>query len=260
MATTRTWALCWMTVAMAGGCTAGPVSTGWGTESNGGGDDGGGGNGNEASTQDSGGSRGMDTGGGTVNGDDASAGDDAADAAMQPMEASQACQYPSGPYGITMGDVLSPSLSWQGYAAGSSNVTTIKASDYYDCDGSKGINALVLDESATWCGACQQEAMDLPAQISGQWGPDGVQFVTLMIEDANSQPATTQTALDWRNQFSLTSIAVVADPNFTFAMNGTNGLPTNILVDPRTMKIVALTQGYGGADPAVDQLAKMNKK
>jgi hypothetical protein len=259
MTTRRTWALC--VIAIAIGCANGPATTGWGTENTGGGDDGGGSPEKDASQPDSGtSSRGDDAADEAATGDDGGSTADA-DAGAPMMDAMpQACPYPSGPYGTMMGQVVSPSLTWQGYAEGSSNLTTIKATDYFDCDGSKGINALVFDESATWCGACQTEAMDIPAQMAGQWGTDGVHIVTLMIEDANSQPATTQTALDWRNQFSLSSIAVVADPNFIFSMQGTNGLPTNILVDPRTMTIVALTQGYGGPDPAIDQLAQKNKK
>ncbi len=248
------------------GCTSATSSGGWGSGTQGGGSSGGGGEGDDAAPSrgggsSSGGSTRGDDAGSSGGGDDASSGsDDASDAGQQPMEASQACAYPSGPYGVQMGQVISPSLTWQGYAEGSSNVTTVSAKDYFDCDGSKGINALVFDESATWCSACQQEAMDLPAQMSGQWGTDGVHVVTLMIQDANGNPATTQTASDWRTQFGLSSIAVVADPNFTFAMNGQNGLPTNILVDPRTMQIVAISQGYGGPDPAVDSLAQKNKK
>jgi len=43
---------------------------------------------------------------------------------------------------------LSPSLSWQGYGEGPANqVTTISIQDYFDCDGSKGIHALMVETS-----------------------------------------------------------------------------------------------------------------
>lgn len=170
------------------------------------------------------------------------------------------CMYPSGPYGKTQGATIAPTLQWQGYLPGSSSIQTLKATDLFDCDGRYGINAIVFDESALWCGACQQEAQQLPGWMQSPWGPEGVKFVTLIIEDASSNPATTAAALTWRNQFNLgQTVAVVADPAFTFAHSGNNGLPTNILVDPRTMKITKIVEGYGGMDPSVSALAQKNK-
>jgi len=157
-----------------------------------------------------------------------------------------------------MGTTAAPNLTWQGYEEGSSQVSTISILDYFDCDGSKGINALLVDVSATWCGACQQEAMDLPGQVSG-WSGKGIRVLTLMIEDENMNPATTQTALDWKNAFGLTQIAVAADPNFTLSpSSGAVGLPMQVLIDPRTMQIVEVDQGYSGDYSSVEQLAQQN--
>jgi hypothetical protein len=61
--------------------------------------------------------------------------------------ASNPCTYPSGPYGVAQGQVVPPTLSWQGYAPGSNTVTTITPEDLFDCDGSKGINAVMVDTS-----------------------------------------------------------------------------------------------------------------
>ncbi len=170
------------------------------------------------------------------------------------------CVYPSGPYGKTQGSVIPQSLTWQGYAPGSSSVSTVSAADLYDCDGRNGVNAILFDESALWCGACQQEAQAMP-QFMQTWGPQGVKVVWLIIQDQAGQPANTSHALWWRNSFNLGSFAyVVADPAFTFAHSGNNGLPTNLLVDPRTMQIVKIVEGFGGMDPAVSQLALKNKK
>lgn len=168
------------------------------------------------------------------------------------------CTYPPGPYGITQGSIVSPSLTWQGYLPGGTAVATLHAADLYDCDKSKGINALLFDQSAAWCGACQQEAQDLEGQMTSAWKAEGVYVVTLLAQDASSNDATTQTASDWRSTYGLTDVAVVADPAFSLLGQG-GGLPTNVLVDPRTMKIVSTSEGYGGPDPAVDQLAQKNK-
>jgi|RhiMetdeSRZDD1v2_1073273.scaffolds.fasta_scaffold1367617_2 hypothetical protein len=57
------------------------------------------------------------------------------------------CTYPAGPYGVAQGQVVPPTLTWQGYAPGSNTVTTISIQDFFDCDGSKGINAVMVDTS-----------------------------------------------------------------------------------------------------------------
>jgi hypothetical protein len=168
------------------------------------------------------------------------------------------CTYPPGPYGTTAGAIVDPTLTWQGYLPGSSAVATLRASDLFDCDGSKGINALVFDDSAAWCGSCQQEAQDLEGQMTSTWLAQGVSFVTLLGQDESENPATTATASTWQSTYGLAHVAVVADPNMTF-VQPSGGLPTNVLVDPRTMTIVSNTEGYGGPDPAVSQLAQKNK-
>lgn len=57
------------------------------------------------------------------------------------------CEYPAGPYGVAQGATVPPSLSWQGYAPGSSTPSTISIQDLFDCDGSRGIDAIIIDTS-----------------------------------------------------------------------------------------------------------------
>jgi thiol-disulfide isomerase/thioredoxin len=144
---------------------------------------------------------------------------------------------------------------------GSSSIQTLTAADLYDCDGRFGINAILFDMSALWCGPCQQEAQQVPTWMQ-TWGPIGVVFVNLIVEDLQHMPATSANALTWRNQFNLGPVGdVVADPKFSLAHGGTIGLPTNVLVDPRTMKVTKVVEGYSGQqDPAVTALANKNKK
>ena len=58
-----------------------------------------------------------------------------------------ACEWPAGPYGVDEGDILPPSLAWQGYAEGSDQPGTISIQDYFDCDGSRGIDAVMIETS-----------------------------------------------------------------------------------------------------------------
>jgi hypothetical protein len=181
----------------------------------------------------------------------------AEDVASTASAVTTACTYPAGPYGTAVGDVLPKTLSWKGFAAGATATTSIGAADLFDCDGSKGVNAVVLDVSASWCPSCQEEAPSVETQIEGAWGADGVRILTLLVEDENRGPASTQTARDWIDAFGLAKLEVVADPGDTFSVHA---LPTNILVDPRTMKIVSIQEGYDDTDQSPDTLAKSNAK
>jgi hypothetical protein len=57
------------------------------------------------------------------------------------------CEYPPPPYGVAQGQVVPPTLSWQGYAPGNGSVTTVSIQDFFDCDGTKGIRAVMVDTS-----------------------------------------------------------------------------------------------------------------
>lgn len=173
------------------------------------------------------------------------------------------CDYPTMGISNKPGGVL-PNHSWQGFV--NENVdaaapTEITMADYLDCDGSKGINALLIDVSATWCGTCQEEAKTLTSKMNNQWGELGIRVVTLMIEDAASKPATLATALQWKNQYKLMSTTVAADPEFFFsqlAEGGTIGLPFLVVVDPRTMTLIETQQGYPFDETKLVGIAKQN--
>jgi hypothetical protein len=141
--------------------------------------------------------------------------------------------------------VVDPTLSWQGYVDDGTTSTTVAVTDYYDCDGSKGIDAVLLDESAQWCSDCAQEEATIAPDVTSTWKNQGIAVLTLLAQDTNEDPASLGTALSWRNEYSLTTSAVCADPKWTTKLWGGatgegNGFPTNVVIDPRTMKIVAI--------------------
>lgn len=185
------------------------------------------------------------------------------------------CPYPAGPYGSAVTDVLNPALSWAVYAPGATSPSTLKVTDLYDCDGSKGINALVFETAAQWCPVCQYESQSIPGWMSstapnaGDFAALGVQWVTLVVQDNDDHPATITTAEQWRNEFGLTSIYVAADPTASFT---THTIPYNVLVNPRTMTVMVDldNDSYDAAvpgdaatlmepDPAIAAMAKQNQ-
>ncbi len=170
------------------------------------------------------------------------------------------CPYPAGPYGTAVGKVLDPNLSWQGFVDGATTASTISIKDYFDCDGKRGINAVLLSESAVWCGACQTEASELNAQMSGGWEKKGIEVLMLIIQDKTGAPAQLKHAEAWKNTFKAQKWSCAADPSFTFKGPGSNGLPLGIVVDPRTMKVVARDEGYDPDGTALIQVATKNAK
>lgn len=171
------------------------------------------------------------------------------------------CPYPMGSWTHDVGGTLAQGLQWQGMLENSDAQTTIKPESYLDCDGTKKVNAILIDTSATWCGACQQEAQELPGKMTTSWNAKGIKVLTLMIEGpTNGVKATYQDAVNWKTQFMLSSIAVGVDPGFSFAPSGGGsiGLPLQVVVDPRTMKVVDVQQGFSGDYSILENLATTN--
>jgi peroxiredoxin len=153
-----------------------------------------------------------------------------------------------------MNSTLPQSLSWQGFREGSSTSATVSIQDYYDCDGSKGIHAVMLITGQPNCGACKSEAATLEAKM-GAWAGMGIKVVTLMI-------GSVSTAQTWKSKYGLNKSAVLADKMPpALAYSSTIGTPMHHIVDPRTMKVIHTQMGAGGsAFSKLEQLATANKK
>ena len=169
------------------------------------------------------------------------------------------CDYPTYGYGRGPGEIVDIELGWQGFVDQSTTESTIYASDLLDCDGSKGINAILVLEAGTWCETCQHDASMLDDELSSTWASLGIRVVTLMVQDASTNPATTDTALAWKNTYHLDSSIVAADPMFSFSPGGTVGLPYALVIDPRTMRIMVTRQGLPTPTDEVVALAKKNQ-
>ncbi len=172
------------------------------------------------------------------------------------------CEYPTTGFSSKPGGVM-PNHTWQGFVNESMEATDVSMADYLDCDGSKGVNGLLIDVSATWCGSCQEEAKLLTNKMKTQWDALGIRVLTLMIADITpEEPATLDTALDWKTKYKLTSTTVAADPGFFFMplANGDGvGLPFLIVVDPRTMTLIETQEGYPFDETKLVDLAKKNQ-
>jgi hypothetical protein len=204
----------------------------------------------------------------SASGDDASSPAAADDGGPSPPSADAGepppkCQYPQGPYGIHTNETVDGSFAWQGFVDGAATATEVAMKDFYDCDGSRGINAVLIDTSAVWCGNCQIESSQLQSTMNGTWAGLGVKVLVLMWQNASSGPPSLGDARMWMQTYGLgAGISVVVDDRFTFAdPNSMVGLPRNILLDPRTMKIVTEADGQGGnVDQVTAEFAQNNRK
>jgi hypothetical protein len=165
--------------------------------------------------------------------------------------------------------VLDPSFTWQTYYPGSNTPQALTPRDLFDCDGSKHINAIVVEEAATWCGPCQDIATATPAKFSGAWNGLGVAYVTILgdgnLSGNENVAPTTADAQWWRDQFGIGMTYVGVDPAESQGQKPPiestfGGYPSLVIVDPRTMTVVENGSGNDpGYDTAVTTLATKNR-
>jgi len=135
------------------------------------------------------------------------------------------------------GTKLDGNLSWEGFVDGSDTASTIRLSDFHDPDGSKGIHALLLTQESLTCAFSYDAAEEIQKRAPA-WSKDGIEVLQLVVYDDKDEPATVEVARKWKDHFEATW-NVAADPEFTFHEIGHNPLPIQIVVDPRTLTVVA---------------------
>ena len=86
----------------------------------------------------------------------------------------------------------------------------------------------------------------------------GIRWVTLMVDDPDEGPPTIAGAQTWQSTFGLDSVDVCPDPTFSMVTGTTVGTPQMTIVDPRTMKVIDLQQGYSGNYSKLTNLASSN--
>lgn len=159
--------------------------------------------------------------------------------------------YPTDGVGQETGDVVE-NKCFVGYRApdrvapSEPHRETIAFSDYYDPAGTKGVSLLLLNTAAIWCSACVAEHGDLPARAT-ELGPQGLVIVSGLFEDGQKRPASIEDVERWIANFH-TNFPMVADPYLYLGPYASTDLaPLNMVVDPRTMKILRKYVGDQGA-------------
>lgn len=170
--------------------------------------------------------------------------------------------YPAGPYAenfkTDVGKVI-PNLTFaQGWmdpiASGfdTAALAQISFSDFYDPDGTKGNEILLINTAAIWCGACKGEHGGTPKSPSlsthyTELSPQGFVILSLLFEDNQSNPATPSQLAVWADTYG-TNFPFALDPEYQMEVFGSPkaSAPLNLAVDLRNMQLLA---GWVGDHP-----------
>lgn len=169
------------------------------------------------------------------------------------LEQSSGCgaaAYPSEGVGTEEGDVVENEC-FVGYRAPqrvapiARHRETIAFSDYYDPSGTKGVNLLLVNTAAIWCSACVGEHHSLP-DYQTRLGEQGLVILSTLFEDAARNPASLEDVERWIGKFG-TNFPMVADPDQELGAYASTALaPLNMVVDPRSMRILKKYVGDQG--------------
>jgi len=172
--------------------------------------------------------------------------------------------YPAGPYaqdivsdvGLPIEDVHFAKGWLNAKADGQdpAKLAPFALSDFFDPDGTKGNELLLLNTAAVWCSACKNEHNGTSSSPSlsdhfAELGPRGLVIVSTLFQDAASNPATEQNLVAWATAFD-TDFPFALDPEYQLGGRYVDSAtaPLNLVVDARTMKLL---HGWTGDQSAV---------
>jgi hypothetical protein len=174
-------------------------------------------------------------------------------------------EYPTGPYGVTVGTIIE-NFAFDGYVDASANVgeahrTTFTLGDFYNPDGdaqhgagspfptgSAKPRALMINVSAGWCGPCRAEAKYVLPGEYRDYHPQGMELLMVLADSGeHGVPAGFDDLEVWCRTNGVFYPAVI-DPTAQLAGSfDDNQYPVNFIIDTSTMEIVDVTPGAPGA-------------
>lgn len=144
--------------------------------------------------------------------------------------------YPPCPYGINEGQAME-NATFVGRRGGLDTPREDIDLASYHAMRAAGGRYLVLNVAAFWCSPCKEEAREMQAHIVPAYGPRGVAFLSVVLQDEARQPATDEKVDTWIKAFRLT-FPVVRDPeSYVTRFFDPASMPLNMIIDLETMKI-----------------------
>ena len=185
--------------------------------------------------------------------------------AAAPDAGSVSCDWPTENLGVAAGQHVPSNLAWQGLGPGEDQERNISIEEFFDCDGSRGVHAVLLVTSQYGCSRCNSQASGL-TQMLASWAEEGlnIQVLTLKIEDSNgSKPASMEGVNHWRDAYGLSTSFVAFDNGYTMIpREGGGGVsfgtPLNSVIDPRTMEVVEVIQTFDRSYASLLEVARRN--
>jgi hypothetical protein len=171
------------------------------------------------------------------------------------------CTWPTSNLGNEIGQSLPSHLAWQGLGPGESQERRIGIDEFFDCDGERGIHAVLIITSQYGCSRCTSQADGLTEMLAS-WRSEGLNILvlTLKLEDPGDQnPASMAAVNHWRDAYGLNTSYVGYDNGYAMVPRsggGSFGTPLNSIVDPRNMEVIEVIQGYDRSYSALLTLAR----
>jgi hypothetical protein len=158
--------------------------------------------------------------------------------------------YPEGPFGTGVGDIVA-NLRFDGWldpAAATFDaaaITPIELGSYYDPQGSKGVELVVVNACTVWCVPCK-EVRHLPAQAA-EFGTS-VAVVATLSQDADFMPISTGAMAIWATANDITFPLGADADNKLGAFAVVEAVPNYIVIDARDMRLLGV---FEAADPGL---------
>jgi hypothetical protein len=167
--------------------------------------------------------------------------------------------YPSGPYGVVVGQVIDNlQLVGQHDTNGDGVVNSLDAiapiclSDYFQ---NKQIKVLAVLVAAEWCSPCQQEQPELVQSWNNYKTTNaGVAYLEAIIQDKNGNPADITTVDRWSTKFMI-PFDMAADPTVALGpYYNIAAFPMQMVIRTSDMTIQWQNNGYspGALESAVN--------
>jgi len=80
---------------------------------------------------------------------------------------------------------------------------------------------------------------------------------TAVVDPDDDSPSVSDAAT-WQNMYQLYGAGVFPDPTFSMVPGSSVGTPQETIVDPRTMKVISIQEGFTGYYTALEKLASDN--
>jgi len=151
-----------------------------------------------------------------------------------------------------VGQVLQPSLNWEGVVEQGKSPASVSIEDYFDCDGSKGTHALLFVTDLIVGGTGQLEPFQVETLMVA-WEPLGIRAAILLLDAAQVEDAQAYIAAH-----GIERVAVFVDPGHKLVVSGGVGVPQYTTVDPRNLEVVARAEGNAETFQTLELLAASN--